>query len=37
MSRRQYCMDLIIALNKAKEAGDFARADYLQLCLNELT
>jgi hypothetical protein len=29
-------MDLIIALNKAKEAGDFARADYLQLCINEV-
>lgn len=36
MSRRQYCMDLIIALNQAKEAGDFARADYLQLCINEI-
>jgi hypothetical protein len=37
MSRRQYCMDLIIALNQAKAAGDFVRADYLQLCINELT
>jgi hypothetical protein len=37
MSRREYCLDLIIALKQAKEAGDFARADYLQLCLNELT
>lgn len=36
MSRRQYCANLIIALNQAKAAGDFARADYLQLCINEL-
>jgi len=36
MSRRQYCVNLIIALNQAKEAGDLARADYLQLCINEI-